>query len=61
MDLNQFILYPIHGKIALYWFLGGLVEFSIYGAFIPGFSDFPVRFVEVWVDEITRNHRVGHS
>lgn len=35
VDLNQFILYPIPGKIALYWFLGGLIEFSIYGAVIP--------------------------
>lgn len=35
VDLNQFILYPIPGKIAMYWFLGGLIEFSIYGAVIP--------------------------
>lgn len=37
VDMNQFILYPIPGKIALYWFLGGLIEFSIYGALIPWF------------------------
>lgn len=37
VDLNQYILYPIPGRLALYWFLGGLLEFSIYGALITRF------------------------
>jgi len=32
VDLNQYVMYPIPGKVALYWFIGGLLEFSLYGA-----------------------------
>jgi len=32
VDLNQYMMYPIPGKVAFYWFIGGLLEFSLYGA-----------------------------
>lgn len=32
VDLNQYVLYPIPGRVALSWFLGGMLEFSLYGA-----------------------------
>jgi hypothetical protein len=31
VDLNQYVLFPIPGVVAAQWFLGGLVEFSLYG------------------------------
>jgi len=31
VDLNQYILFPIPAVVAAQWFLGGLVEFSLYG------------------------------
>ena len=31
VDLNQYILFPIPAVVAGQWFLGGLVEFSLYG------------------------------
>lgn len=31
VDLNQYILFPIPASAAAMWFLGGLVEFSLYG------------------------------
>lgn len=31
VDLNQFIFYPIPASVALAWFAGGAVEFSLYG------------------------------
>jgi len=31
VDLNQYVLYPIPGPVALLWFLGGLIEFTLYG------------------------------
>ncbi len=31
VDLNQYVLYPIPAWVAFRWFLGGLVEFSLYG------------------------------
>lgn len=31
VDLNQYLLYPIPGRVALAWFAGGVVEFSLYG------------------------------
>ncbi len=34
VDLNQYLLYPIPWRLAFYWFLGGLLEFSLYGALI---------------------------
>lgn len=30
VDLNQYVLYPIPGRLALLWFLGGIVEFGLY-------------------------------
>jgi hypothetical protein len=30
VDLNQYILFPIPGLLAAQWFVGGLVEFSLY-------------------------------
>jgi len=34
VDLNQHILYPIPARVAGLWFLGGLLEFSLYGALL---------------------------
>ena len=35
VDLNQYVLYPIPGHLVFYWlFIGGLLEFSLYGALI---------------------------
>jgi hypothetical protein len=34
VDVNQYVLYPIPGSLALTWFIGGLVEFSLYGALV---------------------------
>jgi hypothetical protein len=31
VDLNQYVLFPIPAVVAAQWFLGGLVEFSLYG------------------------------
>ena len=31
VDLNQYVLYPIPGWLAALWFVGGLVEFVLYG------------------------------
>lgn len=31
VDLNQYVLFPIPAAVAAQWFLGGLVEFSLYG------------------------------
>ena len=31
VDVNQYALFPIPGAVAAQWFLGGLVEFSLYG------------------------------
>ena len=31
VDLNQYLLFPIPAAVAMQWFLGGLVEFSLYG------------------------------
>jgi len=35
VDLNQYVLFPIPASVALKWFLGGLAEFTFYGAIIP--------------------------
>jgi hypothetical protein len=32
VDLNQYVLFPIPGAVALKWFMGGVVEFCLYGA-----------------------------
>jgi hypothetical protein len=34
VDANQYILYPIPGDVALLWFCGGLLEFTIYGVIV---------------------------
>jgi hypothetical protein len=34
VDLNQYLLYPLPGRVVFYWFLGGLIEFTLYGALI---------------------------
>ena len=34
VDLNQYVLYPIPAVVAAQWFLGGLVEFSLYGILV---------------------------
>lgn len=44
VDLNQYVLYPIPGRLAFYWFLGGLLEFSLYGALITRL--YPVNAAE---------------
>ena len=31
VDLNQYVLFPIPAIVAAQWFLGGLVEFCLYG------------------------------
>lgn len=30
VNANQYLVYPIPGMLAILWFLGGLVEFSLY-------------------------------
>jgi len=40
VDLNQYVLFPIPGWLAFLWFLGGLVEFTVYGIILGRF--FPV-------------------
>jgi hypothetical protein len=34
VDVNQYVLYPIPGSLALTWFIGGVVEFSLYGTLV---------------------------
>lgn len=34
VDANQYVLYPIPGDVALLWFCGGLLEFTIYGLIV---------------------------
>ena len=34
VDLNQYVLFPIPGRLACLWFLGGLVEFTAYGLIV---------------------------
>lgn len=34
VDLNQYFLYPIPGKLATAWFAFGLVEFCVYGVLV---------------------------
>lgn len=31
VDLNQYVLYPVPASTAALWFLGGVVEFTLYG------------------------------
>jgi hypothetical protein len=34
VDVNQYVLYPIPGSLALKWFVAGVVEFGLYGALV---------------------------
>lgn len=34
VDLDQYILFPLPGAVVALWFLGGLVEFSLYGVVV---------------------------
>ncbi len=34
VDLNQYVLLPLPGRLACLWFLGGLVEFTLYGLIV---------------------------
>jgi len=34
VDLNQYVLFPIPGAVALAWFAGGLAEFTLYGVVV---------------------------
>jgi len=34
VDVNQYVLYPIPGRLACTWFVAGLVEFGLYGALV---------------------------
>jgi hypothetical protein len=33
-DVNQYVLYPIPGSLAVMWFAGGVIEFALYGALV---------------------------
>jgi hypothetical protein len=30
VDFNQYVLYPIPALVAVMWFVGGLIEFTVY-------------------------------
>jgi hypothetical protein len=34
VDLNQYVLFPIPGAVALQWFAGGVLEFCLYGVIV---------------------------
>lgn len=34
VDANQYLLYPIPASLAAKWFVGGLIEFTLYGALV---------------------------
>lgn len=34
VDLNQYVLFPIPAAVAAQWFLGGLLEFLLYGVLV---------------------------
>jgi len=31
VDMNQYLMYPVPASLAAGWFIGGLIEFSLYG------------------------------
>ncbi|MBZ5638853.1 MAG: hypothetical protein LAO51_08880 [Acidobacteriia bacterium] len=37
VDLNPYVLFPIPGRLAAAWFLGGIVEFVVYGIILSRF------------------------
>jgi hypothetical protein len=41
VDLNQYVLFPIPASVALQWFLGGLAEFTLYGAIVAKLLPLP--------------------
>lgn len=34
VDFNQYLVFPIPGRLALLWFAGGLAEFIVYGVIV---------------------------
>lgn len=34
VDLNQYVLFPIPAFVALQWFVGGVIEFCLYGVIV---------------------------
>ena len=34
VDLNQYLLYPLPASLVLKWFVGGVLEFTLYGAVV---------------------------
>jgi hypothetical protein len=36
VDFNQYVQYPIPGSLAFTWWLGGLLEFVVYGLILRG-------------------------
>jgi hypothetical protein len=34
VDVNQFLLYPLPAGLVLKWFVGGVLEFTFYGAVV---------------------------
>ena len=43
VDVNQYVLFPIPGAVALKWFMGGVVEFCLYGAVVSRVCPPPTR------------------
>jgi len=41
VDLNQYLLYPLPFTLVSAWFVGGVLEFTLYGAVLSRF--FPLR------------------
>ena len=43
VDLNQYLIYPLPGRLAFEWFVGALVEFSLYGVLVSRLAPPPDR------------------
>jgi hypothetical protein len=37
VDLNQYVMFPIPWRLAFIWFLGGVIEFSLYAIILSRF------------------------